>query len=339
MIIFSPNTKYTMQRLADHASNGAYFYAEITYINDDVGCSGIKRLLEKLTTRYFLDLSTRQRTYRLNKKKLPIATLIVQQDLENEDKYYLYLLITTYKSSCYNEFHGVDANKLVSKTHREKVISLKKEFADFKWTVNEITAQVDEICKFFDEREQYLFMLNAPPIVTVSKKINLELLRENHKKYAFNSKDLDYKQRSKTYSWTWRYTKNTENYLKNELFNRINKLVSQKKPSLVEQNRISVARMIQSIQVWSVFKASRSQGGKLLHFAHRFLLSKSFKTWTQVELDEPVLNYLPRLQVYADSIEEYYARRFYWGHVQQELPREEAQKGIDHVIELVSDSF
>ena len=104
----------------------------------------------------------------------------------------------------------------------------------------------------------------------------------------------------------------------------------------MEQNRISVARMIQSIQVWSVFKASRSQGGKLLHFAHRFLLSKSFKTWTQVELDEPVLNYLPRLQVYADSIEEYYARRFYWGHVQQELPREEAQKGIDHVVNLVS---
>ena len=31
MIIFSPHTKFTMQRISDHVANGAYLYAKIDW--------------------------------------------------------------------------------------------------------------------------------------------------------------------------------------------------------------------------------------------------------------------------------------------------------------------
>ena len=31
MIVYSPHSKFTMQRIADHVANGAYFYAKIDW--------------------------------------------------------------------------------------------------------------------------------------------------------------------------------------------------------------------------------------------------------------------------------------------------------------------
>ena len=52
MIVFSPNGKYTLQRLADHVANGAYFY---THFSFDSSQKSIDDLLEKLTARYDLN--------------------------------------------------------------------------------------------------------------------------------------------------------------------------------------------------------------------------------------------------------------------------------------------
>ena len=63
------------------------------------------------------------------------------------------------------------------------------------------------------------------------------------------------------------------------------------------------------METWSVFKASRSQAGQILHFAHRFLQKRAKSTWNKVDLTPPHLTYLPRLPTYADTIYEYNYRR------------------------------
>ena len=77
-----------MQRISDHVANGAYLYAKIDWKEYEDWINGEKKtifnnvsgLIEKLTERYHLELSPRQRNYRLE-KGFPICTAIVQRDL------------------------------------------------------------------------------------------------------------------------------------------------------------------------------------------------------------------------------------------------------------------
>lgn len=102
MIHYSPNSRYTAQKIVDKVANGAYFYTHFAVESDgSLFADKIRKLIEKLIQKYFLNLSPRQRTYRLNTKNEPIADIIIQKryDLEVWD---FWLLITTPKSSEYN---------------------------------------------------------------------------------------------------------------------------------------------------------------------------------------------------------------------------------------------
>lgn len=70
MIHYSPMSRYTAQRIADKVGNGAYFYSHFSVeAENDLFYPSIKKLIQKLTQRYALDLSARQRTYRLNNEE------------------------------------------------------------------------------------------------------------------------------------------------------------------------------------------------------------------------------------------------------------------------------
>ena len=80
MIQYSPNSRYTAQKIADKVANGAYFYSQFSVESDNTLLfEKVQKVIEKLTLKYSLNLSARQRTYRLNTKKEPIADLIVQK--------------------------------------------------------------------------------------------------------------------------------------------------------------------------------------------------------------------------------------------------------------------
>ena len=67
-------------KIADKVSNGAYFYSHFSVESDKtLFFDSIQKLLKKLTDKYSLHLTARQRTYRLNTKKEPIADLIIQK--------------------------------------------------------------------------------------------------------------------------------------------------------------------------------------------------------------------------------------------------------------------
>ena len=83
MISYSPDSRYTAQKITDKVSNGAYFYSHFSVEKDEsLLADNIQALIKKLTTRYALNLTPRQRTYRLNTKKEPIADLIIQKRKE-----------------------------------------------------------------------------------------------------------------------------------------------------------------------------------------------------------------------------------------------------------------
>ena len=93
MIDYSPHTKYTAQKIQDKVTRGAYFYSSFSIDNGIGSTTNIKKLIEKLTDRYDLNLTSRQRNYRLKTGK-PIADLIVQ-DVIYENRWQFILLITT----------------------------------------------------------------------------------------------------------------------------------------------------------------------------------------------------------------------------------------------------
>jgi hypothetical protein len=102
MIHYSPTSRYTAQKIVDKVSNGAYFYSHFSVESDETLLADpIQKIVEKLTGKYSLDLSPRQRTYRLNSKNEPIADLIVQKRF-NLDTWDFWLLVTTPKSHEYN---------------------------------------------------------------------------------------------------------------------------------------------------------------------------------------------------------------------------------------------
>lgn len=92
MINYSPHTKYTAQKIQDRVTRGAYFYSSFSIDNGIGSTTNIENVINKLTMRYGLNLTSRQRNYRLKTGK-PIADLIVQ-DVIYENRWQFILLIT-----------------------------------------------------------------------------------------------------------------------------------------------------------------------------------------------------------------------------------------------------
>lgn len=308
-----------MQRIVDLVANGAYFYAQFEYSYSLVN---VQSTIDKLTKRYNLNMSPRQRTYALDTGK-PIATLIVQEDLFDTANNYFYLYFTTPTSRAYNRIHGVDEKKLTNAKQRQKIEDLKKS-TQINWKKPEIIAEKEKITDFFKDKENLKFVLEQTerPTIQVAEDFTLELVRENHKSYI-SAIERDYKDRVKSYSWTWRYTKASNLKIKKKLIDLVNKLISQKSRDASERNRAAVSNYLRQIETWSVFKGTRKQAGVTLHFAHRFMKSRIKKTWQQIEIEQPNLKYLPRLEKYADTYEEYLDKRSLFHAFGREFSNEE----------------
>src|SRR5690606_37801304 len=92
MIDYSPHTKYTAQKIQDKVTRGSYFYCKFI-VKTELDKIDIEKIILKLTERYSLHLTSRQRNYRL-KQGLPVADLIIQ-DILYKDAWLFILLIKT----------------------------------------------------------------------------------------------------------------------------------------------------------------------------------------------------------------------------------------------------
>ena len=154
MIHYSPNSRYTAQKIVDKVSNGAYFYSHFSVESDEMLLADkIQNIIQKLTQKYALDLSPRQRTYRLNSKNEPIADLIVQKrfDLDTWD---FWLLVTTPKSHEYNALKEDGELKKIAKQRVSEV--------ETTWNREEEQAQVALIQAYFQDHEKFKFVLQKP---------------------------------------------------------------------------------------------------------------------------------------------------------------------------------
>ena len=154
MIHYSPNSRYTAQKIVDKVSNGAYFYSHFSVESDEMlFADKIQNIIQKLTQKYALDLSPRQRTYRLNSKNEPIADLIVQKrfDLDTWD---FWLLVTTPKSHEYNALKEDGELKKIAKQRVSEV--------ETTWNREEERAQVALIQAYFQDHEKFKFVLQKP---------------------------------------------------------------------------------------------------------------------------------------------------------------------------------
>lgn len=333
-----------MQRIADHISNGAYFYTVIdreeerewvertdSFFESPDAVDGyvifypIEGLITKLMNRYSLKLTPRQRNYRLE-QGLPICTCIVQRDVFKPLEWKIYLLFTTPKTRDFNAQCGVSIQKLAKEKEREKVALLQQRFSGFKWNKTEIKSELELISSYFNDQEPLKFVLTEPVAVKVTDHMTFEIIRTSHKVYKHSSKS--YKQPIKSFSWSWRYSEESLKLMKNRLINILNKTISQRKPSTSKSTKNSIQPLaiqavrdfINMIETWAVFKSNRQQSGELLHFARRFTQRRGIANWSDIGIDEPHLVYLPRLETYAESLSEYKERRDLFDQYKIEIP-------------------
>ncbi len=149
-----------------------------------------------------------------------------------------------------------------------------------------------------------------------------ELVRTDHKSYKqlAQKDDKEFKDRIRSYAWSWRYSKASFEVMKKRLVDIVNKLISQKRNDAAERNRAELKAYFSMLERWAVFKANRQQTGQLLHFGQRFLKRKLKKTWQQIDINPPHLTYLPRLETYATNLDEYIDRRNAWDEHGIEIP-------------------
>ena len=177
MIQYSPNSRYTAQKIADKVANGAYFYSHFAVESDNTLLfEKVQKVIEKLTLKYSLNLSARQRTYRLNTKKEPIADLIVQKRF-NQDIFDFWLLITTPHS------HQYSLSK--SDVEFKKIPRQRIEEAQADWSREVEHEQVQLIQDYYQDHEKFKFVLQKPFLkldLVASSKIELVRLSHSNKK-------------------------------------------------------------------------------------------------------------------------------------------------------------
>ncbi|WEI24332.1 hypothetical protein PYR74_10790 [Acinetobacter bereziniae] len=310
MIDYSPHTKYTAQKIQDKVTRGAYFYSSFSIDDGISSTTNIKKLIEKLTIRYDLNLTSRQRNYRLKTGK-PIADLIVQ-DVMYENRWLFILLITTPNSHKHSKqpIHSTEQQKQIGK---DKIF----EIEELSFSRELIIAETDLIHDYFKDDEVLKFVMSKPYLELDFSGYSAELVRMTHKKYKSNS-DKFYKTPSKPFSWTWRWKKEVVAKKKMDLVNIINRYVSQtNKAKPIED----LVKWQSYFQTYAVFRGMRQQVGRLYTLGKLFLYSRSKQRWDDQKLPILKLYFLPRLELYAESYDEYCLRRDIYVHFGKELPR------------------
>lgn len=310
MIDYSPHTKYTAQKIQDKVTRGAYFYSSFS-IDDRIGSTtNIKKLIEKLTDRYDLNLTSRQRNYRLKTGK-PIADLIVQ-DVIYENRWQFILLITTPNSHRHSKqpIHSTEQQKQIGK---DKIF----EMEELSFSREHIIAETNLIHRYFNDDEVLKFVMSKPYLELDFAGCSAELVRMTHKKYKSNS-DKFYRTPNKPFSWTWKWKKEVIAKKKMDLVNTINRYVSQtNKAKPIED----LAKWQSYFQTYAVFRGMRQQVGRLYTLGKLFLYSRGKQRWDDENLPILKLYFLPRCKMYAESYDEYCLRRDIYVHFGKELPR------------------
>lgn len=103
-----------------------------------------------------------------------------------------------------------------------------------------------------------------------------------------------------------------------DLVNIINRYVSQtNKAKPIED----LVKWQSYFQTYAVFRGMRQQVGRLYTLGKLFLYSRSKQRWDDQKLPILKLYFLPRLELYAESYDEYCLRRDIYVHFGKELPR------------------
>ena len=311
MIDYSPHTKYTAQKTQDKVTRGAYFYSSFSIDNGIESTTNIKKLIEKLTLRYDLNLTSRQRNYRLKTGK-PIADLIVQ-DVIYENRWQFILLITTPNSHRHSKqpIHSTEQQNQIGK---DKIF----EMEELSFSREHIIAETDLIHRYFNDDEVLKFVMSKPYLELDFAGCSAELVRMTHKKYKSNL-DKFYRTPSKPFSWTWRWKKDVIAKKKMDLVNIINRYVSQtNKTKPIED----LVKWQSYFQTYAVFRGMRQQVGRLYTLGKLFFFSRTKQRWDDGNLPILKLYFAPRYETYADSYEEYYLRREIYINYDVEVPRE-----------------
>ncbi|QIC60256.1 hypothetical protein FSC12_02250 [Acinetobacter schindleri] len=326
MIDYSPHTKYTAQKIQDKVTRGAYFYSSFSIDNGIGSTTNIKKLIEKLTLRYNLNLTSRQRNYRLKTGK-PIADLIIQ-DVIYENRWQFILLITTPNSHKHCKQPDTSNNQ-PQQTCKDKIFEVEKMAFD-KASVN---SEINLIHEYFNDEEPLKFVMNKPYIELDFADCSAELVRMTHKKYKSNSGKY-YRKPNKTYSWTWRWKKEVIERKKRDLVNIINRYVSQTDKIRPLQDLLNWQHYFET---YAVFRGMRQQVGRLYTLGKLFFYSRTKQRWDDEKLSSMKLYYLPRYELYAETYDEYELRREIYKNWDVEIPREIAKSRNWDLIEKFMD--
>ena len=311
MIDYSPHTKYTAQKIQDKVTRGAYFYSTFSIDDGISSTTNIKKLIEKLTLRYDLNLTSRQRNYRLKTGK-PIADLIVQ-DVIYENRWQFILLITTpnsHKHSKQSE-SSLAQQKQIGK---DKII----EVEELSFDKTKLNAEIALIHSYFKDDESFKFVLSKPYLELDFAGCSAELVRMTHKKYKLNN-DKFYRSPNRSFSWTWRWKKEVIAKKKTDLVNTINRYVSQTNKA---KPIADLVKWQSYFQTYAVFRGMRQQVGRLYTLGKLFLYSRGKQRWDESNLPTLKLYFAPRYETYAESYDEYCLRREVFINFNFELPRE-----------------
>lgn len=299
MISYSPNSRYTAQKITDKVSNGAYFYSHFSVERDNtLFCENIEALIKKLTLKYSLDLTPRQRTYRLNKKKEPIADLIVQKRkaVEGITIFDFYLFITTPATHSYNDEKERAEQQITKQRVKELKTPINRQFEQ---------EQVELIQKYFKDHEKFKFVLTKPFLKLKMIGSEIELVRLSHS--TKSSEKYDAKKSKKGYTWTWRYNEISVSNIKKIYIKKLNDLISNpdKNFGMKELEKFYVA-----LRFASVFKGTRHQIGQIFVEMLRYHKAKTTHDFRKMNYYvELKLNYLPRLTTYSDNFTYYVVMR------------------------------
>lgn len=321
MIDYSPHTKYTAQKIQDKVTRGAYFYSSFSIDNGISSTTNINKLIEKLTLRYDLNLTSRQRNYRLKTGK-PIADLIVQ-DVIYENRWQFILLITTPNSHKHSKQTDLQASqqKQVSKGK----ISEVEELAFDKYNLH---SEIELIHSYFKDDESLKYVMTKPYLELDFAGYSAELVRITHKKYK-TSTDKFYRLPNKSYSWTWRWKKITVEQKKKDLLNIINRYVSQKDKTKSLQELLNWQSYFQT---YAVFRGMRQQVGYLYTLGKSFYYLRRKEKWDKDQMPKMNLKIIIRYKIYAESYEEYTLRRYFFISFGCELPREISKYSDIHLV-------
>ena len=312
MIQYSPNSRYTAQKIADKVANGAYFYSHFAVESDNTLLfEKVQKVIEKLTLKYSLNLSARQRTYRLNTKKEPIADLIVQKRF-NQDIFDFWLLITTPHSHQYN----------LSKSDVEfkKIPRQRIEEAQADWSREVEHEQVQFIQNYYQDHEKFKFVLQKPFLkLDLVRSSKIELVRLSHS----NKKSKTYaptEKSAKNYTWTWRFDEPSIQFFKRKYLELMNQLISNPDKSVGMSN---LSELYTVFKHYAVFKGTRHQVGRLLVEAVSYHYKKTDKNFRKMDYYVPLeLSYLSRQTNYADDFVQYAFLRRLWEDAEIQLEKE-----------------